>query len=90
MRRIDPSCLLLAPLVVGLLLYLGSFWGAAATVAWNLVAWAPEVALVSAAHRRSANLRCVWIRASPARQVACTEHPGVMERSCVVCASNVM
>jgi iron-regulated transporter 1 len=58
MKRIDLTCLIASPIVVGLLAQNGGGLPpmAAATLgllAWNLVSWAPEVLLLRLAQRRS-------------------------------------
>ena len=58
MKRIDLTCLIASPIVVGLLAQHGGGLPpmAAATLgllAWNLVSWAPEVMLLRLAQRRS-------------------------------------
>jgi hypothetical protein len=59
MRAVDLSCLLLAPLMSGLLMtYAGLGWAVGAILACNSVAVLPEMALLRAAYSRSQGLRC--------------------------------
>jgi hypothetical protein len=58
MKRIDLTCLIASPIVVGALMEWGGGGAAAAAVAgWNVAAWAPECWLLAVAQRRSAALR---------------------------------
>lgn len=62
MKRIDLICLIASPIAVGLLMTAGgpshgTTLAALAIMAWNLVAWAPECALLRAAQRWSPALR---------------------------------
>ena len=80
MRRIDLTCLILAPIGVGFLMtYAGARAAIVATLAWNLIAWRPECLLASHAVLCSDALQC----AQPA--LGCTVHagfPGVHWRVC--------
>lgn len=58
MRRIDLTCLIVAPVAVGFLMTFGGSRAAVAAIClWNLVVWVPEVALLSYSVRQTPNLR---------------------------------
>lgn len=59
MRRIDLTCLILAPIGVGFLMtYAGARAAIVATLAWNLIAWRPECLLAAHAVLCSDALQC--------------------------------
>lgn len=67
MRRIDLTCLIVAPVAVGFLMTFGGSRAAVAAIClWNLVVWVPEVALLSYSIRQAPHLR--W---TPARCAFC-------------------
>ena len=60
MRRIDLVCLIASPIAAGFVMTYGGLKAAVlAVIAWNLVAWAPEVILLKRAQDLCPSLRCV-------------------------------
>lgn len=62
MKAIDLTCLIAAPLAVGLLMSgAGLAAAVAAILAWNLAAWLPECLLLLQAQSLSSVLRCLLV-----------------------------
>ena len=71
MRRIDLTCLILAPIGVGFLMtYADARAAIVATLAWNLIAWRPECLLAAHAVLCSDALQC----AQPAPTCLCMRY----------------
>ncbi len=61
MRRIDLTCLIVAPIAVGCLMtFAGSRAAVAAICLWNLLVWAPECALLRYGMDQVPHLRCAF------------------------------
>ena len=57
MRRIDLTCLILSPIMVGVVMSAaGSLPAVLLILAWNLAAWAPECMLLSYCSARAPSL----------------------------------
>ena len=62
MRRIDLTCLILAPIAVGCLMtFAGPRAAVAAICAWNLAAWAPECGLLRYSMGQVPHLRYTFL-----------------------------
>lgn len=63
MRRIDLTCLIVSPIMVGLIMnYAGSPAAVMLILLWNLAAWAPECLLLTYCNKHVSTLaRCATI-----------------------------
>ena len=61
MRRIDLTCLILSPMMVGFAMtYAGTVAAVLVILAWNLAAWAPECMLLTYSEAQVPRLRYVF------------------------------